>query len=679
MELTFANGAYTSTVDQKFVDTFPGIQADNNKIQIRSSTMRLITKWFVDNVPEACLSFADLISVKRVLDAWDHSIYDNENADLAIHQVRRCSGTIRHSTIWNYWKILPEVIDWASIFARTSPTRVMKNILEDLELDFDGSAEVKRFFYELNFAHIFEENTDETAAAVAKYNKDRKENVDEYAIKIAVDDAKCDMTKLSAHRVYTGEILNSNKMSKQKRCPIGTPTMSKLSDATTRFHSYTNGLFLKSPNPEFDGMNFNWENVCVAGGSALKLLTPWTTNGELRSSDIDVFISGKTFHDRSIAFKRTLSWFEGPNAYFSVRGSVVTIFYKNMPRKIQLISISEKSPIECIHRFDFSHIAVAFVGDAWVWTPTSWTSICTQTSTLGNVHRWNPNRMYKAMVNGFDIAINDKLQATQMDFKEMLDATADAVAQLVADNGVWYYPRSEPDMTPEEERSYHISCIKKDTRAHVVGVSIDIVLKNILIGGSFDSDYAAMSFSNFDLASVIPKTAVRNTKDMLLFGIGGMVRLLTCDCTVSEAVLNEDSFRITLSPNDPKFAEFANTIETTVFKMYRQRGVHDTLMKNGVFVAEMENFRINGARNNGLALARTQRGEAVDLAEIIPGDIVQMMFNIKFVLNGVCCVNFMPIRFIKMTEYIPEQFDDVEPVKIDDEVVESTGTGEIEW
>lgn len=675
MNVTFANA--TVFVDQCLVDAIPGILADSSEIAIRNQTIPVIKSIFVDN-QHIVTSSHDLYVVKNLLTMWGFNTDDNETFSAVVHSQRYTVSVLSFSLLWKYWKVIPNIIDWAAVFRRSLPTEVMTSILGAENHSFASILEIKTFFHELDFVHLFDENTPETAKLIDKYNKDRVDNCEKYAITLQLDEP-VDMMEISQHKLYNGEVLDCKKMSRQSRCEIGAPTMVAAAAAADRFHEYTNGLFLKSPNPEFAGREFDWSNVCVAGGSALKLITPWTTNSELRASDIDVFITGKTFHDRSISFERTLNWFECDDVYFSVRGSVVTIFYKNMPRKIQLISISEKTSFDCICRFDFSHIAVAFVGTRWMWTPTAWNSICTQTTVLGNVHRWNPQRMYKAMVNGYDVAINDKIQGTQMDFKEILDISAESVSQIVADGGAWYYPRDEPDMTPEEERAYHMSCIKKDTNAQAVGRTVETVLKNILIGGSFDSDYAAMLYSNFDIGSLLAKVATKGGNEMLLSSLGGIVRLLTCNCTVTEAVLGDDGFRIILLPSDDTFNVFVEKIEGPVFKIYRQRGVHEHLITNGKFSCEMPAFKINSARNNGIALARTQRGESVDLSEIVIGDIVQMVFNIKFVLSGVLRVHLMPIRFIKHSEYTAEQFNEVEPATIDDQTVEASPVGEIEW
>lgn len=682
MELTFAN--CTVAVDQFFVDAFPGIQAVN-PMDTNQTVMDYINTIFVHKQGmdrDMSLTSAGLCKINEILAHWSVKAMDSAIFAEMVYSNRGDSRFYSPYRVWGIWELFPDLIDWTAVFRVRKPTEFMTVLLNSKQFtnqSFDRIVEIKRFFFSMNYTHLFDENTSETAALVDKYNKDRIKNCDAYKVELPTDSAKT--TELSGYRVYSGEILPCAKMSRQPRCDVGTPTMVPLADATKRFHSYTNGLFLKSPNPEFDGQEFNWSGVCVAGGSALKLITPWTTNSELRSSDIDVFVAGETFHDRSTAFKRTLSWFEGPNVYFSVRGSVVTIFYKNMPRKIQLISISERTPFDVISRFDFAHVAVAFVGNAWIWTPEAWTAICTQTTTLGNIKRWNPNRMYKAMVNGFDVAVNDKMHEIQMDFKEILEKSAEEVSQMVDDATVWYYPRDEPDMTPEEERKYHIACIKKDTVAHAVGNNAEIVLKNILIGGSFDSDYAAMSFSNFNVSSLLAKAAVRNQSEMMLTAAGGIVRLITCDCDVIEAVKTDDGFRCILSPKDEKFVDFIDTIEGMVFKMYRQRGVQEKLLVNNRFTAEMYAGRIVRATHDGLALARTQRGEAVDLGEITPGNVVQMMFNIKMILNGVGRVVLIPIRFIKITEYVPEQYEEVEPAKIDDQTIEAApaDAGEIAW
>lgn len=682
MELTFANR--TVAVDQSFVDTFPGIQVVNpmpaNHTIIYYIDTIFVRKQAMDR--GMSLTSAGLCKINAILAHWSVRAMDS---DIFVEMVYCARGDIKFCSppqVWEIWESLPELVDWTVVFVVKKPTEFMTSLLKSKQFkneSFDRVIEIKRFFFSMNYTHLFDENTPETAALIDKYNKDRIKNCDAYKVELPTDSTKT--TELSGYREYSGEILPCAKMSRQPRCAVGSPTMVSLADATKRFHSYTNGLFLKSPNPEFSGQEFNWTGICVAGGSALKLITPWTTNSELRSSDIDVFVAGETFHDRSTAFKRALSWFEGSNVYFSVRGSVVTIFYKNMPRKIQLISISERTPFDVISRFDFSHVAVAFVGNAWIWTPEAWRAICTQTTTLSNIKRWNPNRMYKSMVNGFDVAVNDKMHEIQMDFKEILEKSAEEVSQMVDDATVWYYPRDEPDMTPQEERKYHIACIKKDTNAHAVGITPEIVLKNILIGGSFDSDYAAMSFSNFNVSSVLVKAVIRKQAEMILTAAGGIVRLITCDCDVIEAVLTDDGFRCVLSPKDEKFTEFIDTIEGMVFKMYRQRGVQEKLLTDNKFTTEMHAGRIIKAAQNGLALARTQRGEAVDLGKITPGNVVQMMFNIKFILNGLCRVVLFPIRFIKITEYVPEQYEDVEPAKIDDHTIEAApaDAGEIAW
>lgn len=433
------------------------------------------------------------------------------------------------------------------------------------------------------------------------------------------------------HNKPLTDVWSSDKISIVPPIRSGDITIASQPEVARRLHEFTYGLLEKSINPKCD-VDFPLSNVVFAGGAVTKLMASNYTQRIVRQSDLDMFIIGQNNNERSEAVNRVLKWFYDPgNTYYAIRGSVVTIYIKNINRKFQLISINYSNPHEVVSRFDLTHIQWALYCGEYLGTANAFESAKSQITKFNNVSRLRANRLIKALYCGYDIEKAEKIIEECMDITELVDnPTGAQITKIIQGFCGGYCPRSE-NMDPDEERNYILCMIEKDSNATLVGDTPTFVANNITIGGNFESDYESVLFSTFRPEMIVNNIQARRVNKITARSKNGAIRLTTCMLKVSKVSNTENGLEITAKCTDQTFKEFCNqTLEATVFRLFRAGGVTKHILNADCDLKfTISKASLNQYTNRGITHLKTQRGEPLNIEEDLkPDDDIQVLFAI---------------------------------------------------
>lgn len=458
---------------------------------------------------------------------------------------------------------------------------------------------------------------------------------------------------------------------------VGRMTIAPQNEAIERFHKFTFDLLRKSPNPESGPFPFN--NVTFAGGSIAKILGAEYNINSIKQSDCDIFVHANTFEEREMVFEQVLRWFATPNTYYAIRGSIVTIYIKNISRKFQIISQNVSTSYDIIERFDFTHVQWVFQAHTGTFygMPEACKSMKEQVTYLHNTKRIKTDRMIKALYRGYSIYKNDKI----LDVTDISDLIAHPAKNVQLQKIIrgffkWYYPVSQPDMDPEEEHQHILSMIERDSNAMFVDTNVKFVLDNIIISGNFENDYESNVFSNFNMSTIeVPAMRVGYGKQTIRNKFG-QVYITTGILNVDEIIVNETGVEIFCKLEDEAFRVFIEQMENQVFRLYASRGREVTrhIINNttGRIRFFMPHFKLVNQVVRGKSCMKSQRGAALNIEEDLrENDQIQVLFNIDIIISeNDKAVEFRPMKFVKFCKHDPEQVRQLEIAdkKMDEEI-----------
>lgn len=526
--------------------------------------------------------------------------------------------------------------------------------------------EMLMFFKNYDLTTCFDENNEKVQQRIATLKSERDAIWRVFMINPHADF----LTEYFKHVPTNYPIWDCSNISVVQAVEIGEMTIAPLDVARERFGEFTYKMLEKPLNTSVR-KPFPAANVAFAGGSIAKILGINYNQKNARQSDVDLFVFGKNYEERSRVFEEVLDWFKTydpvlrtSRTYYGMRGSVTTVYIKDVMRKFQIISVNSANPFEIIGRFDLSHIQWCIVDGKFLGTPEACKSMREKVTRFANTKRLVSNRLVKALHCGYHIYKEASIIENFIDITDLIAPVVDEktgvksqslqLQKMIRELYGFWYPKTIPDMDPDEERQHILCQIEKDCSANLVTDDPIFVLNNITIGGNFDNDYESVLFSTFNIANIANHVLGRRITKVTLRSNKGIIRLNTCLLKVNGIVQNDNGIEIRAKPEDAAFTDFCNQLEGPVFRLYRNGGVTSHILNDaGELSLIVPKYKLDNQVVRGVSCLKSQRGQALNIEEDLkPGDEIQVLFSIEInMYPDYRAVKLNPSKFIKYVKY----------------------------
>ncbi|SIP85757.1 Hypothetical protein PACV_40 [Pacmanvirus A23] len=529
--------------------------------------------------------------------------------------------------------------------------------------------EMLLFFKNYDFNICFQENNDKVQARIETLNKERLSAWRTFLINPHQEW----LSDYFKHVPTNYPVWSCTGISVCAAPEVGESTISSIAEVRQRLNEFTYGLLEKPLNPAVT-KPFPFENVAIAGGAAAKILGASYNRRNARQSDADLFIFAKTYEERSKIFQQVIDWFKTfdpklktSRTYYALRGSVTTVYIKDVARKFQIISINSSNPYEIVSRFDLSHIQWCILNGQFFGTPEACKAMREKVTKCINTRHLKTNRMVKALHCGYSIFKDDNIVENHIDITSLITLTVEEgetepkqnlqLQKLIRDLYGFYYPISDMDMEPVEEKQHILCMIERDSNATIVTDDPNFVVNNVTISGNFDNDYESILYSTFNPATIMNRVQNRRITRVLLRSKHGAIRLTSGLLKVSKIINNDIGLEIVVNSTEETFREFCRQLEGPVFRMFRNGAVSRHIIgENGEIKFNVPRYRLNQQTVRGMSCLRNQRGAALNIEEDLkPGDDLQILFVIEIVMeNDERAVDLKAVKFVKYCKYDPE-------------------------
>lgn len=512
-----------------------------------------------------------------------------------------------------------------------------------------------KFFHEFKFELCFDMNNDKVQAKIDQLKKEREKcghlflvNPHEHA-------------EFFAHTPNTQDVWSAKAVTVVDRPNAGANTIVDMSTAMTRFNQFTCGAFDKPLNPTLPAdTKFPWANVAFAGGGAAKILSADYNAKNARQSDVDIFTIGETFEDRNRVFHQLIQWFDtsklegGARTYYAIRGSVLTIYIKDVQRKFQIVSSNAKNIYDVIGRFDLTHIQWALHQGRFYGTPQAAYAMREKITRFNNVRAIKAYRMVKAMYCGYDVEKSPEIMDKVIDLTSLVeDPTNMQLQTIIREFHGYYYPASMPSYESAEETQHILAMIGKDANATMVTDDPKFAINNVTVSGDFNNNYESISFTTFNAGAIMNKAQGRRVTRLLLRSKHGVMRLTSDFLTVTKTASDDQGITIIMKSETEPFIEFTKQLEGAVYRMFRPGGVTHKLFNDARETTfKIPRYSLDAQITRGFSCIRNQRGMALNIEEDVKvGDRIQIMFIIEIIMEeDKRQVNLKPIKFIKFVQ-----------------------------
>lgn len=541
--------------------------------------------------------------------------------------------------------------------------------LPEIRANPDVYIEMLLFFKNYDFNICFDQNNDKVKDRIDMLNKERN-----LAWELFMVNPHSEFMKdYFNHTPTSYPVWDCKGISVVNPPQAGENTVAPLDVATKRLLEFTYGMLEKPLNDAIQ-KPFPFANVAFAGGAAAKILGVNYDRRHARQSDADLFIFAKTFEERSRIFEEVLNWFRTYNpvtrisrTYYAMRGSVTTIYIKDIARKFQIISINCTNPYEVISRFDLSHIQWCVLNWQFFGTPEACKAMKERVTRFSNMRRLKTNRLIKALHCGYSIYKTPEIIENHIDITQLIEPLVDEktgeksqsiqLQKLIRDLYGFWYPKNEPDMEFEEERQHILCQIEKDANANLVTDDPLFVLSNVTIGGNFENDYESVLYSTFNAATIVNRVQGRRIQRVVLRSKHGVIRLTTGILKVTRVVTHDNGLEIVSKYSEESFREFCNQLEGPVYRMFRAGGVNKHILNDaGEIKFTVPRYKLDMQDRRGISCLRSQRGAALNIEEDLKeGDDIQILFIMEILMYPEeRAVDLKPVKFVKYVKYDPE-------------------------
>ncbi len=448
-------------------------------------------------------------------------------------------------------------------------------------------------------------------------------------------------------------------ISRQHPIEAGAVVIAPWAISKQRLNEFANNIFTKTSS---SGSPFPSNNVVISGGSVLKVLQPQYSAKENIHSDLDIFIYGNNSVTRCAAYESIIEWFAGPNTYYSVIGSVTTIYQMDVRRKFQIISANHNTMYSVIKNFDFTHVKFCYdiKTEQFFGSIDGLRALRTGDSCITNTANLKTTRYIKALYNGFNIVRNPEAEKI-VDITNLIsDPTEPHMQKIIRDFHGWYYPTSAEleFMNPKDFEDRIIRMIEKDSNSTIVTKDINIAFKHMVIGGNFNNSYESKHYSTFNTLALTNNFSSMKQNVVKLQNKYGVLRIDTCTFKCTDIEINDYAYFIRVQCDDA-FAQFVHMVGNNIFKLFRGKTAKNLPIDGHIVTFELSMHRIIG-QNNKVSLFRDQRNVALNIEEDLRiGDNITINFLVMMDLVN----TGVTFEVIKITKYCDVSMNSVIVIK----------------
>lgn len=553
-------------------------------------------------------------------------------------------------------QICSDLVDWKRFFREaTEPFDVVEAVMALPARIMPGVMLVNalRFFREFKLSSIFDAADDATREKLQTLKVQRQKAMQKTLLNPYTPLFK-------EYFVYTPTaepVWSCTGISSVKRPAPGDATIPTYDEFLTRLRQFTYGWLDKSPNPAMKDAKFPWENVVIAGGSVMQMLDPQFS--PKKSSDVDLFIYGSSYEEKAKTFQEIVNWFKTDRTFYSLVGSVLSIYLVDVHRKFQIINTNNKTVFEVIGRFDLTHIQWAVQNTAGKYrvlaTPGGFLAQREFVARFGCLERSKTDRLIKALYRGRDIIKDAKVIQDVVDITDLIaDPKNPNLLRIIRSFHQYYYPTFNGDpkeMTPEEieEQIQHMEgMIAADSKAQFVTRDVNVAINNIVLNGNFTTDYEAMSFVNFRPETVVHIGVPRRNISAPIKDKNGTIRLMSGDLKVVAVIVDPEGVEIMVESQDPLFTEHLRILETVVFRMFNHNAVTAHIInQDGKMRIFISRFKMDNQLAKERTILKSKKGESLNIEEdLAEGDVIQLVYSMVAVCNRDS--RYMEIKTIKV-------------------------------
>jgi len=400
-----------------------------------------------------------------------------------------------------------------------------------------------------------------------------------------------------------------------------------------RWQEISCGMLNKSPNVNYEG-DFPSDICVIAGGCITRILNPNFKNSN--NFDIDIFVIGNSRAERTNNMRKVVEWFEGPDTYYSINGSVVSVFIIGCPRVFQIISNDKTTPYDVVSTFDASHLQWLIYKGRVFGTAAAFDALRHMTTVPSNAGRFRKERFVKALYNGFNIAYgisHENLEEFNISHLIENPENNPALKNVIADFFKYWYPRDDPTLTGDERDMYILAEIKLHTSCNnVVKTTVD-VLKHVTVGGNFETDYAATVYQSLNFNNI--NLRVFNKSSFYVRDHVGVVRLASDILNVDEINNTQDGCQIICNITEGSdFEQFLKNIDCALFRMFVHRNPEVKSLTDGKVIFRIARHLIERQTVNEVSILKNQHGDPLDVVnDLCVGDQIRILFKILLIIK----------------------------------------------
>ena len=599
-----------------------------------------------------------IINALRYLGASDKTI------EKSIKHVEDIESMRDFEYMYAVYTLINDMVDWRKFFRQHPRPFAHLEKISSVGLYHDSKLfmDLLLFYKNFDMTLCYDEINDFVREEINTLNSMRKSMKDVFLV---------DPYNIFDYFKHTPAFSNDNvwkcdNVSIVPKPEYGRCMLSSIADVRKKFEEFTFGLFRIIKK---NAVEFPFNNVVFAGGSVMKIIDTNYMPKYGRQSDLDMFIIGKTYEEKKETFDRIIKWFENidpvtgkTNVFFSMIGSVVNIYIKNVKRVFQIISSDAKSPFDVIDRFDLTHIQWCIHNNKLYGTPGACQSLREKTSYVNNVPRLNEERFIKALYYGYDVhytaEAKDVADITQLLGKITCPKTGNKITNPLLTNMIrtfqsHWYPVHDDELEPDEEEEIILAQIEKESKVNIVTTDSKKITNEIVIGGDFDNMYASISYTTFNMTHLLHQNN-RWASKILLRTRRNRVKL-TSDDLIVRGITDNAEHKIIKVAATKEFIAFCEQLEGPVRNMYQLQGeLTKKLVAGDCITIKISKGKLN--KDNSISFLRDRNGMPLIIDENLSvDDVIQMMFTITLVNNyNNKYIELDPVRLIKVNETVIE-------------------------
>jgi len=590
--------------------------------------------------------------------------------------------------LWPMYSFAPDLVSWDRVFAMDD-TKVFYDAVKCMNIEgvvghIDRKIALLKFFQNYDFGSAFKESNNEVDSMITNLNAQKnclkfftgcmsawQPGYKEYFV--ASPPGVLQDPEAKGATLWNAEPIASQRQSYKRPAPGDSVMVSKEEFEDRFYNKIACGMLTTSPNPELAklGEKFPFESVIFSGSIIQQALDPYFD--EQKTSDLDIFVIGFKAPEREAAFKRIVEWFTCQDmVYYGIKGGVVCIYIKDIPRQFQIINTNHANGIDIINRFDLSHIQwfaknttmatyakritaasiVGYAADHYKYEGLhvfgsfrAFEAQRTRVTQITNNAKVTTPRLIKGLIRGFSIETNQQIKDNVIDITSLVERpTGSDIRGHIRNYSANYFPRSIDserfDGNKQDETNYILRMIGLETQAQEVTADPLVVMNKTTLNINFEVEYDSLGFARFNSDTVINNGRARGKTEFTLRNKNGNIYMIGGQCQIIDVSNEEGNIDIRMKILDHEFIDFIkNILEGNVLRRFTQKALTKNLLLGADSdTLEMRFDKFKYERRLKAAVkdtcARTNRGAQISLEEDLnPGDHISPMFQIVYNIN----------------------------------------------